>query len=51
METCKECELIMLKSLWWLKLEDIEEAKLYDLDIDKNICIKCLLRILKRFIK
>jgi len=50
-ETCKDCELIMLKSLWWLDIEQLWEARLYDLDIDSNICIKCLVRVLKRFIK
>jgi len=53
METCKKCEIIMLKSLWGIsKIENISiwEATLYDLDIDNDICVKCLVCILKRFI-
>jgi len=50
-ETCKDCEIRFADALSVSKwLDNMLEWNLDNLHIDNKICLKCLVRILKRFI-
>ena len=49
-ETCKECEKAFIKEVWWQDIDDfLESTSIWELQ-DKQICVKCFVRISNRYL-